>query len=64
MTGDELRAKRNALGLSQRGLAQALGIERENNISDWERGLYKIPSYLELALAELARRLRKLKRKR
>ena len=59
MTGPDLRAARQELGLSQAGLAALLGVSRYL-ISKWEREDVRIahPRILELALTELRRRKR------
>ncbi len=48
----ELTATRNALGLSQAGLAAALGVD-QGTISRWESGKVRIPAPTMLALARL-----------
>lgn len=55
MTPDDLRAFRNKLGLSQAGLARALGVD-VMTVSRWERGAMAIqhPTILRLALERLA----------
>ncbi len=55
MTGDYLRFRRKALGLSQAQLALRLDIPR-NTIARWERGEMRIEhgEVLNLALRELA----------
>ena len=57
MTGDELRAARLRLGLSQEGLAEVFGVPA-STVWRWETGKHAIerPRVLALALAELARR--------
>ena len=59
MTGPELRAAREQLGLSQAGLAALLDVSRYL-VSKWEREDVRIahPRILELALTELRRRKR------
>ena len=59
MTGPELRAARQELGLSQSQLAALLGVSRYL-VSKWEREDVRIahPRILELALTELRRRKR------
>ncbi len=54
MTGTTLRYRREALGLSQEGLARRLGIPR-NTIARWERGELRIEhgEMLRLALRAL-----------
>ena len=50
----DLKAQRLALGLSQRKLAEALGVS-PNTVARWERGELHIaqPKMLALALAQL-----------
>jgi transcriptional regulator with XRE-family HTH domain len=52
---NDLRTQRKALGLSQRKLAEALGVST-NTVARWERGELRIaqPKMLALALARLA----------
>lgn len=56
MTPAELRAAREALGLSQRALAERLGVPQAT-VSRWETGQHPIqhPRILRLALERLAR---------
>jgi DNA-binding transcriptional regulator YiaG len=49
MNGDEVRRRRNALGISQDGLARLLGVTRQT-VYSWERGLRVPPAMLNLAL--------------
>ena len=55
VTPTALRATRRRLGLSQRALAEALGVHW-NTIARWERGQMPIqhPRILQLALERLA----------
>lgn len=57
MTGPELRTRRQALGLTQRALAERLGIPW-NTLARWERGELRIEHarLLDLALEALERR--------
>jgi transcriptional regulator with XRE-family HTH domain len=53
LTGRELRKQRLLLGLTQRELAERLGMAR-NTITRYERGfLPKVPKYVELAIRGL-----------
>lgn len=54
MTGDELRERRLALGLSQAALAGILGLD-VMTVSRWERGARSISmaSVVDLALQQL-----------
>lgn len=58
MSPDELKAWRESHGLSQTELAQALGVHKMT-VSSWEVGKQTAPAYVELALCELARRLKR-----
>lgn len=55
LTGEALRADRQALGLTQEALARALGISTQS-VSDWECGRKPcaLPGLLRLAMAHLA----------
>lgn len=55
MNADEVRRRRDTLGLSQHGLAVALGVTRQT-VYSWERGLRTPPAMLELALRYLEER--------
>jgi transcriptional regulator with XRE-family HTH domain len=53
LTGRELRKQRLLLGLTQRELAERLGMAR-NTITRYERGfLPTVPKYVELAVRAL-----------
>ncbi len=52
MNSNEFTAARTGLGLSQTGIASALGVD-QGTISRWESGKVRIPSAIELALARL-----------
>ncbi len=52
MEATEFVAARTALGLSQSGIAAALGVD-QGTVSRWESGKVRIPSPIELALATL-----------
>lgn len=54
MTGDELREKREALGMTQEQLATELKVA-PNTVARWERGERSIPPYLDLALETIER---------
>lgn len=58
MKANELVAWRKRWGLTQRQLAQALGVD-VMTVSRWERGVRSIPPHLPLALEALESRLRK-----
>jgi transcriptional regulator with XRE-family HTH domain len=53
MTPTELTAAREAMRLSQRALAERLGVH-PNMVNRWERGTAKTTPYLRLALERLA----------
>lgn len=53
MTGDELRAARRRLGVTQAGLARMLDVSK-SIIEKWERGLYPVPLAIEFAMRFLA----------
>jgi len=53
MTSDELRARREALGLSQSDLARALDVPRQH-VYRWETGTYKVPPLMEMAMRGVA----------
>ena len=57
MTGDELRAARAALGLTQRALAARFGCHR-HTILRWESGHTAIPAHEERALVTLLEAIR------
>lgn len=56
MDAGQFIADRTALGMSQRGIAKALGVD-SGTISRWESGESRIPHAIELALATLRRRM-------
>ena len=49
MNGDELRQRREGLGMTQEQLAKALGVNTMT-VSRWERDVRSIPPHLTLAL--------------
>lgn len=49
MTPDELKAARDALGLTQVGLAAVLGVHKDT-YARWEQGRYPVPSWLPTLL--------------
>lgn len=61
ISGDELRRRREAMGLTQERLAEELDVAT-NTIARWERGERSIPSFLSLALETLERRAAKKKK--
>jgi transcriptional regulator with XRE-family HTH domain len=56
MTPNELKRRRQKLGLSQAKLAQMMGVD-QMTISRWERGIHPIPLYISLAVEALEVRL-------
>lgn len=58
MSGRELRAARERLGLTQAELAKVVGVQRVT-VARWEAGLRKIPPMLTLALKALRKERRK-----
>jgi DNA-binding XRE family transcriptional regulator len=63
MSPDDLKEWRARLGLSQAGMAEALRLSKRT-YEAWEQGRFAIPAYLELALCELERRLKRKGKKR
>jgi DNA-binding transcriptional regulator YiaG len=55
MEPSELRTRRLALHLSQKHLAEVLGVSA-STVAHWEQGVQKIPAYLDLALRTLERK--------
>jgi transcriptional regulator with XRE-family HTH domain len=55
MKPDDLKARREALKLTQDQLARELGID-VMTVSRWERGARSIPPYLSLAIETVERR--------
>ena len=58
MRPEELKRRREALGLTQEQLARELDVTTMS-VSRWERGVYAIPHYIGLALEALEARHRK-----
>lgn len=52
MTPDDLRAIRRALGLSQEGLAAAVGVHRVT-VARWELGTHHVPPPVERLMRRL-----------
>ena len=57
MKGEELRRKREQLGLTQEELAKHLGVKRLSIIR-WENGQTEIDKILERAMRDLERELK------
>ena len=53
---ETIREAREHLGMSQSQFAFALGLNRQQTVSDWERGKKQPPPFLTLALQELSRK--------
>lgn len=53
ISAEELKLRRQDLGLTQNGLAELFGVDR-NTINRWENGLIKdVPKWVDLALQPL-----------
>jgi transcriptional regulator with XRE-family HTH domain len=57
MKPEELRRRREALGMTQDDLARELGVKMMT-ISRWERGVYPIPRHIALAVEAIEMRRR------
>lgn len=55
MTKDELKKRRERLGMTQDEFASKVGVTA-TSISRYETGLIKIPGYMDLALEALEKR--------
>lgn len=55
MTGAELKAARNALGLSAEGFARVVGASDGRIVRRWERGDYLVPRSIEIITTLLLR---------
>jgi DNA-binding XRE family transcriptional regulator len=63
MDGIELKQRRNNLDLTQQGLADEFGVER-NTINRWENGIIKeVPKWVDLALITLESRHKETRKK-
>ena len=58
MKPEELKRRREALSLTQEQLARELDVTTMS-VSRWERGVYPIPHYIELALEAIEMRRRR-----
>ena len=54
MEGNELKAKRESLGLTQTELADILGVKM-NTVYRWESGILSVPKSIELAIETVVR---------
>ncbi|HVF48929.1 MAG TPA: helix-turn-helix domain-containing protein [Pyrinomonadaceae bacterium] len=55
MTPDDLKKRREALGMTQSRLARELDVD-VITVSRWERGVHPIPKYIELAVEAIETR--------
>ena len=55
MKPEELKQRREALGMTQDDLARELGVKMMT-VSRWERGVYPIPRHIELAIEAIEMR--------
>jgi transcriptional regulator with XRE-family HTH domain len=55
MKPDELRRRREALGMTQDDLARELGVKMMT-VCRWERGVYPIPRHIGLAIEAIEMR--------
>ena len=55
MTPAALKSAREALGLTQDGLARSFGVSRAM-VARWEGGVYPVPPWVELALNGMKRK--------
>lgn len=62
MTGEGLKERRTALGLTQAQLAEILEV-KPNTVARWERGILSVPKAIELALETVERNHKKLGKK-
>ncbi len=58
MEGNELKAKRENLGLTQTELANNLGVKM-NTVYRWESGILSVPKSIELAMDTVERNSKK-----
>ncbi len=54
MKGEELKEKREKLGLTQTELADILGVKM-NTVYRWESGILSVPKSIELAMETVER---------
>ena len=58
MTGEALKERRTAIGLTQAQLAEILEV-KPNTVARWERGILSVPKAIELALETVERNAKK-----
>jgi transcriptional regulator with XRE-family HTH domain len=57
MSAGDLKERREALGLTQQGLADRIGVH-VRTISKWERGVYAVPAIVAVVFELLEDRVR------
>jgi DNA-binding transcriptional regulator YiaG len=62
VTGEEVRAARHKLGITQTEFAQRVGVER-NTVTRWELGLLRVGRTAAILIRLLAQQARKPRRK-
>jgi len=63
MTGEDLKALRTQLGLTQAELAERIGVAR-NTINRWEMGIRRIPEPVARLMQYLAKEVRAERKKK
>lgn len=58
MSPDELKRRRESLGITQARLARELDVD-VSAVSRWERGVFPVPKYIELAIEAIEARRKK-----
>ena len=62
MSGDELKERRNALGMTQAELAKILDV-KPNTVARWENGVLAVPQTVALAIETVERDYKKKSKK-
>jgi transcriptional regulator with XRE-family HTH domain len=62
MNGDELKERRNALGMTQAELAEILDV-KPNTVARWENGVLAVPQTVALAMETVEREYKKRTKK-